>query len=192
MLQSQSGWEWEVLDLLHIKTPVCLFKTCQFGKLTFLYFVLCFLLSSVFSHPRAPTLEKTPLFTLQLSTTPTCQCLHPRIHWQVTEFEIPSLGFHYFSAYGCSVLLFPIHCWLWLSCLQLLILANESSIILILLLGGMPFPLQQSDLHPIFWNAPWTNELHRGIEFSKESPEKEPCSLGVMTDFRSGTGNTVK
>lgn len=27
------------------------------------------------------------------------------------------------------------------------------------------------------------------MESSKESPEKEPCPLGVTTDFRSGTGN---
>lgn len=143
--------------------------------------------------PHSPCIIENSLF-YTTATTPTCQCLHPRIHWQVTESETPSLGccFHYFSAYGCSVLLFPTHCWLQLSCLQFLILANESSVILILVLGGMPFPLQQSDLHLVFWNAPWTNELHRGIEFSKESPEKEPCSLGVMTDFRSGTGNIVR
>ena len=63
--------------------------------------------------PQSPyIIENSPFYTT--ATTPTCQCLHPRIHWQVTESETPSLGccFHYFSAYGCSVLLFPTHCWL--------------------------------------------------------------------------------
>lgn len=56
----------------------------------------------------------------------------------------------------------------------------------------MPFPLQQSALHPISWNAPWTNEGHKGMESSKESPEEEAYPLGVMTDFRSRTGKAPR
>ena len=119
--------------------------------------------------PQSPHIMKnSPFYTTAVYLTHLS--VSSPMHWQVTEFEIPSVGccFHYFSACGCSVLLLPTHCLLWLSCLQSLILAHESNIILILLLGGMPFPLEQSDLPPIFWNAPWTNELHRGMESSKK------------------------
>ena len=68
--------------------------------------------------PQSPHIMKnSPFYTTAVYLTHLS--VSSPMHWQVTEFEIPSVGccFHYFSACGCSVLLLPTHCLLWLSCL---------------------------------------------------------------------------